>query len=179
MPNWCWNAIEINCPIETLVIDGWLIKEVTNTWDEYIFNLHKLFPEVRGEWNGEEFEFLLWWADDAWYYWNIENLWTKWNPTFGYNNSSEDEWITILIGQSARSPPNALLRKFCELSWYYVENEYEEPWVWFEWTYTYDANGEMDDEREYIEYCEACWEKDPTVTCRNEDEYLCDECFKS
>lgn len=51
--------------------------------------------------------------------------------------------------------------------------------MWFEWTYSYDANGEMDDERSYEEYCEVCWNKNTTTQYReDQDAYICDDCLE-
>lgn len=73
---------------------------------------------------------------------------------------------TNLSYDSARAPNNGTLERLHELTGWTIENEYEEPGVGFEGTFTCDENGITDDQREYRPSCDVCDAKHPA------DEYL-------
>jgi hypothetical protein len=79
-----------------------------------------------------------------------------------YNESAKEENFYSWF-DTAWSPPNELLKEFHIKSWINLVNEYEESWVWFEWTLTCNDWDCDDDEREYISYCEVCEEKEDLI----------------
>lgn len=192
MPNYCYNSMTIEASPEQLVQDWWLVKteEETNwhKYDQYQFNLHKLFPKQFPE----EFEkwsydyvnsqqsmkapdtFAKYWDYD----WCVNNLWSKWIPHFTHEENISVEWHFFSCYDTARSPVLQLLEEFHKQSWINLECEYEEPWNCFEWTFTCEDWECMDDEREYITPCEVCEEKEEsTAWCVETDSLICQSCL--
>ncbi len=191
MPIWNYNELTIEATTEELVNDWWIIKLTSEEkQDMYIFNLHKLFPEKYPE-EYEEWEFELpeirwqmWWKcdntfDKYWdYHWCTRNTSTKWSFEMIANSLPEEFFNTWF--DTAWWPPTLLLQKFHELSLIGLTNEYEEWWMWFEWTFiceNWDCN---DDQREYISTCEMCDEKKEDVKYYDSEWVdACDKCAQT
>ena len=189
MPNWCFNELDINSSLINLVNDKWLIK----TWEEYwvssfIFNLHKLYPEKypkeykTWKYMNQDIPWQYHWKVDNtfekyWdYNWCVSNIGTKWVPTLEtICNDNENAYFTF---ESARWPPDEMLKTFWKLSWIWFQLYYEEEWNWFEWDLEFDWKEIIKDEtRDYIHRCSDCEEKQEDVKYIDEIwEYLCDGC---
>ncbi len=119
MPNWNYNSVEINAPIEA--VKEWLLPKDEHTFE---FNMHKLFPETFP-------------ADDPtgsknWNYdWFVDNTGSKWAPEVQCCEGSTPD-VTYLNYDTARAPNNLTLRRLHQLTGWIIVNEYEEPGVGFE-----------------------------------------------
>lgn len=114
---------------------------------------------------------------DSWYDRSINNRWCKWNCLDDVGDVLNDDHTEITISfDSPRSPPSWWFEKLCQLfPTVFMTLEFEEPWMWFEWTIqsTWDW-GTITEDREYTPQCEQCWEK-IEGTARDED-LDCDIC---
>ena len=194
MPNWNSNSLTIKETKDNLIKQWWIIElQRIHNWKtiyEYIFNLHKLFPDkfpeeyhpcrepIESKWTVAAFT-----AENTFdkYYdreWYIENIWTKWFWEMEYDDVSV-EWHFFSMFETAWSPPTHLLDTFHRLSWIDFELDYEEPWMWFEWTQTWENWIVFDDEREYKPYCAICEEKNSEVDyCPELWDSVCPECLE-
>jgi len=210
MPNWCENEISISNHIETLVEKQVLIKTWEDEYipnmhslfpdiflSEYkeleIVNPYTKKKNLDGspimmksdsfregikypEWNESI------WDSEWWYNWNINNLWTKWLPTFNY--SHQDNNYSYFYSSTAWSPCNELLKKITEVFFLETENEYEEPGCCFAWRFysRIDDDWELDyfDEAlEYIETCAYCDEKKEDIDYRDDLwDHMCNLCYQ-
>ena len=135
----------------------------------YSFNLHKLFPEKvpADDPTGDKS-----WDYDRW----VDNTGSKWSPEVAIRKCV-DASITILAYDTARAPNNPTLRCLHTRTGWTIVNEYEEPGMAFEGTFTCKDGTWRDDEREYRPVCEICDVKKP-ATCflDDADDMICDEC---
>lgn len=134
-----------------------------------MFNMHKLFPERFPE--GDEL-----WVENCELDWMIENTGSKWVPGLEIDEFGND---TRLIYDTARVPNKWTLERLHRLTGWTITNEYEEPNMLVEWTFTCE-NGECwDDEREYQTSCEICEQKKPRSEYDEEqDGLICNDCRK-
>lgn len=198
MPNWCYNSVVIQAPMNVLLSENWFI-EVTSENDKwpntYMPNMHKLFPDVftheykeiqipnpyrEGEMMESSTFHASWYVtypkkhellgdSEGWYNWNIINLWTKWIPDMYLDESDEATHITF---DSAWSPANELFIKIAEFSWYELTNEYEEPGMAFRWTLSCYMDEwvmeHIDKEEEWKDTCSYCDEEVDSVEYRED-----------
>lgn len=162
MPNRNCNNVTIHASMDDVL--AWLVPL---DHGGYTFDLRKLFPDrVRG---GDDDRELI---DGC-----SKLTGSKWNPRIDY---CEGFGTTTALGyDSARSPNNGTLERLHELTDWTIENEYEEPGVGFEGTFTCDGGSCSDDEREYRPLCDVCDEKKAASEFDNdyEDGTVCNVCL--
>ena len=85
--------------------------------------------------------------------------------------------MTLLSYDTARAPNNGTLQRLHELTGWTIVNEYEEPGMCFEGTFTCRDGVCTDDEREYRPSCEVCEEK-LSADCFDDelDGLICNAC---
>jgi len=98
----------------------------------------------------------------------VTNMSTKWIIIEDFSEDWDNSYLAIT---SAWSPCINLQTHLLEKYWIESENEYEEPWMKFEWTYSCMKDMQFNDERTYINYCDECWEKMGSVE-EDEESYI-------
>ncbi len=94
-----------------------------------------------------------------------------------------DHGDKVVLGyDTARAPNNLTLLKLSEIADWRIQNEYEEPGIWFEGTYICE-NGKtiLDHEAAYRPVCDTCQNKYPEEEMKQDDdnyEWICDNCLK-
>lgn len=194
MPNRNANYLNIKDSPNNLVKNWWLIETTDNSkygcwFRAFRFNLHKIFPDKfnkpyrkykcnnSSEWKTDE---ILYWNtfDDLHdYAWYIENVWTKWDFDMDCEKSKDSKQFYSYF-DTARSPPNELLKTFHNQSNIWLINEYEEPWIWFEWKLDCSNWIISDSLSDYIQICSLCEKKDVSVIYNEKSwEELCSNCL--
>jgi len=189
MPNFCSNTLDIEASPKQLVEDWWLIDISTPDVDNistYIFNLHKILPEYYTK-PYEEYETKK--IDDFWiehsitdntfddqrdYNKNIELTGSKWNFEMEVIDNESNFYSSF---DTARSPPDKLLKAFWKLSWIEFNMHYEEPWCDFEWDIDYYNWSFYENQYNYIPICDYCDKKKQEAKWIDDiQETICPEC---
>lgn len=111
---------------------------------------------------------------------SINNRWCKWNCLDDVGDAVNDDFTEIVISfDSPRWPPSSRFKQLCKLFPTLIMTlEFEEPWMWFEWTIRSDWEWwTITEDRDYVPNCQECWEKDEAVV-RDEalDCHICPDC---
>jgi hypothetical protein len=136
MPNWNTNNVVIYAPIEEVKV---YIVQTNNDSEEFMFNLHLLFPERYPA------------SDPAWneswnYDWAVANTGSKRFPELYIPHG--DNKVTCLLYPTARTPNNGTLQRLHELTGWTIKNWYEEPGSALEGTFICNDDGCHNDERQ-------------------------------
>ena len=124
MPNWCFNAVEIQAPlgeVRAYLATDYFMDDPSRPISR--FNLHRLFPDRFS-------------ADDlcghnAWDYdWMVKHTGAKWNPNICVRE--REPGLTVLDYDTAWMPNNLLLERLHKMTGWTIHNTFEEEQPEFE-----------------------------------------------
>ena len=147
MPNWNYNKVTIEASSDE--VKKYLIFLKGEKFPK--FNMNRLYPKVFPKKDKT-------WCETYKCEWAVEHTWAKWLPYILDIECLSDN-LTVLFYETALEPNNKLLEKLHEATGWAILNEYEEPWMEFEGSYSCE-NGCITNSRGiYYPKCEVCDKK--------------------